>query len=459
MKTKNSKAISTPHHLAFLTVTLLLVVIWLLNIPIAQTLWRHSFDDGTYSHSYLIPFIMLYLYHNLARIGMLQFTDNINIPKMLMLAVSCIVLFLTATAQVSTGYWLAILLVCVASINLLFRFNWYILFPAALLVFILPVWGILVSPLQSLSTKAVTFIMGFSGIPIYVEEQFITIPAGVFEIAGGCSGLRYLIVSLSISSLFIFLYIQNIKRASLFLTVAILGALLTNWIRITALIVIGDYTDMQSSLMTDHNSFGWYLYIPFMLMLFYWGNKLANYDLINTVDTPQPAMSNSVPNVASLFILLLCLALSSTTVQNSFSQDKQADIVAANPSVTIAPNIHFYSQMMLHENTGASIKLSYYFDGSDLDGKPSYYENDLIPNGWTTIKQESHPSQLVYKVSSGVNKALVVVNYEINKQHFSALRAFKFARLTMAAKNIKQTKLNWLFIPCKADCVAELNSL
>ena len=132
----------------------------------------------------------------------------------------------------------------------------------------MPGWGLLTAILQKVSTNAVTFLMSYSGIPTFVEGNFVTIPAGVFEIAGGCSGLRYLIVSLAISSLFSFLYIKNTKKALLFFTVAILGALITNWIRITALILIGEYTDMQSDLMTDHNVFGWYLYIPFMFLLF-----------------------------------------------------------------------------------------------------------------------------------------------------------------------------------------------
>jgi exosortase A len=450
MKPKKSKAISTTHYrLTFLAVTLLLVVIWLLNIPIAKTLWRHSFDDGTYSHSYLIPFVMLYLYHNLAKIGMLQFAQKTDILKGLILVFSCICLFLTASAQLSTGYWLSMLLVSVASINLLFRFNWYILFPVALLVFVLPVWGALVPLLQNLSTQAVTFIMGFSGIPIYVEEQFITIPAGVFEIAGGCSGLRYLIVSLSISSLFIFLYIQNIKRASLFLTVAILGALLTNWIRITALVVIGDYTDMQSSLITDHNAFGWYLYIPFMLMLFYWGNKLANFDLMNTINNSQIVPSN--PNVGSLFILVVCLCASSTTIRSAIALDELGQIKTTVSRATIQPKIHFYSQVKQHQGTGEIIKLTYDFNGSQLDGKPSYYENNLIPSGWKIINSKSNSRWAIYYISNGYSHAVVKFNYEIDEQVFSQLRSFKIARLTMAAKNINQTKLNWQFIPCEKD--------
>ena len=73
------------HNLAFLAIALLFVFIWLLNIPIAITLWRHGFDDGTYSHSYLIPFIMLYLYYSLAKVGMIHFSKNVEYLKVMLL--------------------------------------------------------------------------------------------------------------------------------------------------------------------------------------------------------------------------------------------------------------------------------------------------------------------------------------------------------------------------------------
>lgn len=459
MKPTENKTLSIlRQNSTFLAITLLFFVIWSLNIPITKTLWRHSFDDGTYSHAYLIPFIVLYLYYSLASIKLLEFSSNIKLAKVILLAISCFCLFITATAQLSVGYWLSILLVCLASVNLLFRFNWYLLFPTTLLIFIFPVWGALVPLLQNISTKAVTFIMGFSGIPIYVEGQFITIPAGVFEIAGGCSGLRYLIVSLAISSLFIFLYIQNVKRACLFLTVAILGALLTNWIRITALIVIGDYTDMQSSLMTDHNAFGWYLYMPFMLLLFLWGNRLSDHDLVNTKHSAQTEVSDSAQHYGNVWVLLLCLTISSTTINASFSANETPDI-ANEFTGKIKPSVHFYSAVEQNKNTGNNIKLTYYFNGNELDGKPSYYENNLIPNGWKVIDQQHQPKGLVYSVSRANKEALIVANYEINQQKFSSLSAFKMARLTLAAKNISKTKLNWLFIPCTTSCDDELNAL
>ncbi len=444
-----------------LGILLIFFTVALLNIPILITLWRHSFDDGTYSHAYLIPIISLYLFYILQKAGKLTLREKLSIPATVIFIFSCLALFIMSNAQISLGYWCSLLAVLVTSINLLYKLNRYIAFPSIFLIFIMPVWGLLTNILQEISVGVVTYFMRFTGVPTYVEGNLVTIPAGVFEIADGCSGLRYMIVSLAISSLFSFLYINNVKKALGFFTLAIFGALLTNWIRITALILIGEYTNMESSLMEDHNTFGWYLYVPFMIFLFWWGNKLSDIDLIaSTSNTTQ--IENS-PSYLSMAVLVLMLGLSSTTFSTMLipAADAATENLTSDAAFEIKPKIHFYSfvthNISSNDNT---IKLTYIFNGEALDGKPSYYENNLIPSGWRNIRQENRKNQKIHRIFKEGKSALILVNYEINKQQSSSLTAFKIARLTMAIENINQTKLHWTFIPCKQhSCEAELQNL
>jgi exosortase A len=474
---KQNSVISVIFSKSFIGILLIFTIISLLNIPVLVTLWRHSFDDGTYSHAYLIPIISLYLFYILQKADKLSFRNNLSIPATVIFIFSCLALFITSNAQISLGYWCSLLAVLVSSINMLYKFNRYIAFPSIFFIFILPVWGMLTTTLQDISVSAVTFFMSFTGVPTYVEGNYVTIPAGIFEIAGGCSGLRYMIVSLAISSLFSFLYINNAKKALGFFTLAIFGALFTNWIRITLLILIGEYTNMESSLMEDHNTFGWYLFIPFMFILFWWGNKNADMDLTAPQSNSQPdsqpeattqvdiqvntAQIESYPNKFSLTMLVLILALSSTTFSTMLIPTPAANTLTSDAAFEVKPQIHFYS--FVTHNTSAKnniIELTYSFNGEELDGKPSYYENNLVPNGWKAAELEKHQNSKVYRTYKGKESALIVASYEINQQQFSSLTAFKIARLTMAAKNINQTKLHWKFIPCKQrNCLAELQNL
>jgi exosortase A len=450
---KHNSFISTILGKPFLGILFLFTLISLFNIPVLLTLWRHGFDDGTYSHAFLIPFISIYLYYLLAESGQLQFRKKLAIAPTVLLITSCYLLFVTTNAQISVGYWVALLAVYVTSVTMLYRFSWYIVFPAAFLIFIFPFWGVLVPLLQNISIAAVTSMMSFTGVPTYVEAEFVTIPAGIFEIADGCSGLRYMIVSLAIGSLFIFLNIRDTKRAALFLSLTILGALLTNWIRITALILIGEYTNMESSLMEDHNTFGWYLYVPFMILLFYWGNKLSGSLLPDAVQVKK--IDNSNPNKLAMIILIIITLASSTTLGLSIIRNTNINQVTSDNKKENTPDVYYYSSVVNMnipaKNTDIAYSI-YAFNGEDLDGKPSYYNNNLIPEGWSVQQEFVENNWLIYQISKHNNQALVFVKYEISNETSTQVRQFKVNRIKKALTGNNDTKLHWAFALCKSDC-------
>jgi exosortase A len=446
----------------FAGLVFLFAVVSVLNIPILETLWRHSFDDGTYSHAYLIPIITLYLYFKLSANGLLVYRESVSYFSLALLVGSGFLLFVTSNAQISIGYWLAFLAVLTTGVMTLFRFNWYVLFPTLFLIFIFPLWGLLTEVLQAISVSAVTYMMSFTGIPTYVEAQYITIPAGVFEIADGCSGLRYIIVSLAISTLFIFMYINNAKKAVTFLSIAILGALLTNWIRITALILIGEYTDMQSSLMTDHNTFGWYLYIPFMFLLFMWGNKLANHDLLSKPENSKSNPTSNYPKITHVLLLLVVITVSSTTVKSLFlpALPNNSEIAALTD---IKPIIEHYTNVEQVSSDASDItptvNLKYFFNGVLNNGKPTGFGNDYIPKGWQKVDQEIVGNWGYIKISNRRNIALIRYTFEINNQQIASPVAFKKQRLIEALTGKNETYVYWQFFDCLRDCDLERNKL
>jgi len=454
---KHNSVISVLFSKPFLGILILFTVVSLLNIPVLITLWRHGFDDGTYSHAFLIPFISLYLYFLLAETGKLQFRKELAIAPTISLVLSCYLLFVTANAQISVGYWGALLAVFIISVTMLYRFNWYIVFPAAFLIFIFPFWGILVPVLQNISVVAVTYMMSFTGVPTYVEAEIITIPAGVFEIAGGCSGLRYMIVSLAIGSLFIFLNIRDTKKAVLFLSLTILGALLTNWIRITALILIGEYTNMESSLMEDHNTFGWYLYVPFMILLFYWGNHLAYNN--PPIQRTEKLKGIQIPEKMNFLVLLSVLIVSSTMLkQNILAVFNPEELTKHALSITndqdVKPDVYYYSSVekeVIKENFTQEYYI-YHYHGIDLDGKPSFYNNNFIPSGWSVTEELIKNNWAIYSLIKNNETAIVSIQYQIDNYKTAHEREFKLMRLLKAVKGITSTELHWKFALCTKTC-------
>src|SRR5690606_30850662 len=69
-------------------------------------------------------------------------------------------------------------------------------FAVGYLYFAIPVWGVVNSLLQSLTTQVVGWLLHLTGVVATIEGNFIHLPVGTFEIAAGCSGIHFFIVAL-----------------------------------------------------------------------------------------------------------------------------------------------------------------------------------------------------------------------------------------------------------------------
>ena len=463
----NKKAISRlnqPTYQALVGLILIFVLFSIFNIPVIQTIWENSFDDGTYSHAYLIPVISMYLYYHLSKTGQLIYRDTPSLLPIALLCFSALLFFIMVSAQINLGYWAATMAILLSGTLVIYRASWQVIFPTLFLVFLMPGWGLLTVILQNVSVASVTFLMSLSGIPTYVEGNFVTIPAGVFEIADGCSGLRYLIVSLAISSLFNFLYIKNTRKALLFFGVSILGALLTNWIRITALILIGEYTNMESDLMTDHNMFGWYLYVPFMFLLFMWGNKLADNDQLSVqenIHNNSTLPKNTFPATANIIIFSLVVVISSTLLKSLLIQNikTNTEISKTTEIQPLIAKFTYVEESILQLGMFKSHYLKYFFNGKLDNGKPTDFGNNFIPHGWREINKEVAGDWQYITIAQRNKTALIRVSFEIDMKKLASSGAFKKQRILAGLMGVSATFLHWQYTDCSKKCKEETKVL
>lgn len=127
-----------------------------------------------------------------------------------------------------------------------------------LFIFALPVWS--GELLVELSSTVVGFVLRFLNLTLQVQDNQILTPWGTIIIADGCSGLRYLIISLLLAYLLCLLNSCSRKTAIIVFLAATILALITNWIRITLIVLVAYHTEMTHSLVRDHELFGWILF-------------------------------------------------------------------------------------------------------------------------------------------------------------------------------------------------------
>lgn len=133
----------------------------------------------------------------------------------------------------------------------------------------LPLWDGLLETLVNVASTVCSNFMRIFDLPMLIEGNSITIPSGRILIAEGCSGIRYFLVSIILGYILSNLNGHYGWRMILTVAVGALLGLIANWVRIILLIFIGYYSEMQSSLMDDHESFGWIVFAIFCLPALY----------------------------------------------------------------------------------------------------------------------------------------------------------------------------------------------
>lgn len=184
-------------------------------------------------------------------------------------------------------------------------------FPIGFLYFALPIWDAANGQLQSATVVAAEVLLRLSNVNAYFEGTMVHLAAGVFEIAGGCSGMHFFMVATALAALYGEVNNDTLKvRVKLVVLAAVL-AMLTNWIRVYTIILAGYLTDMQHYLVrVDHYRYGWLLFAIAMTLFFLIARRLpANEPLL--IGTEQNAATHSAALLtrgAALALVAMALA-------------------------------------------------------------------------------------------------------------------------------------------------------
>ena len=253
--------------------------------------WERS---ETFAHGYLIfPISAWLIWRKRAELARIEPRGDLR--GLLLLAAAGAGWLLADAGSVNVVAQYAFVVMLVATVWALLGWNvvWAAFFPLMFLLFAVPVGEFLIQPLMGVTADFTVAMLQLTGIPVYREGMFFSIPSGDWSVVEGCSGLRYLIASVTLGVLYAYLTYRSWKRRLLFSLAAIVVPIFANSGRAYMIVMIAHLSDMKLALGVDHYIYGWVFFGVVMLLLFWLGSFWREDD------QPTPAAPPAVPKATA----------------------------------------------------------------------------------------------------------------------------------------------------------------
>jgi exosortase A len=171
------------------------------------------------------------------------------------------------------------------------RVVWEVAFPLGFLLFAVPVGESLIPSMMSFTADFTVTMLKLTGMPVYREGTFFSIPSSDWSVVEGCSGLRYLIASITLGFLYAYLSYRSLSKRLIFILLAVIFPVIANGLRAYMIVMIAHMSDMKLAMGVDHFIYGWVFFGIVMLFLFWIGsfwteNELPSAVAIQTARSP-----------------------------------------------------------------------------------------------------------------------------------------------------------------------------
>ncbi len=149
--------------------------------------------------------------------------------------------------------------------------------PILCLYIAMPAWDVFQPILREATVHVVQIWLTWLQIPAHVQGFLIELPYGTLKVAGSCAGMNYFMMGLVIGILSAAQNTRSFMKGVVYTGLALLLAIIANWVRVYSLVLIGYYSKMQSSIVYEHGTFGWIIFAVVLTIYFFTLPSLHKY--------------------------------------------------------------------------------------------------------------------------------------------------------------------------------------
>lgn len=275
------------------------------------TIWRTS---ETYAHGWIIVPIALWLAWR-QRECLLAMTPRFNPAGLLSMA--AIALLWVVADIISVQVVQHLTLVLMVSATVLTLLGWQatrqLAFPLAFLLFAVPVGEILIPTLMEVTAVFTVNAVRLVGIPVFRDGMFFALPRGDFEVAVACSGIRYLIASVALGTLYAYLSFRSTYKRLAFMALAAIVPIIANGLRAFLIVMLAHLSNMRLAVGVDHFLYGWVFFGIVMFLLFLLGARFQEETPLVCVPDTNNRRPATVGVLGAAAAVLLAIAVSVPT--------------------------------------------------------------------------------------------------------------------------------------------------
>jgi exosortase A len=259
-------------------------------------------------------------------------------------------------------------------------------FPLLFLLFAVPFGEIFVGPLINYTADFTVWAVQATGIPVLRNGTRFELPTGSWSVVEACSGIRYLISSITLGCLYAYLTYRSNTRRAVFIGLSIVVPVVANWLRAYGIVMIGHMSGMELATGVDHLVYGWLFFGVIMFIMFWIGSYWREDE--QPAAAAAPVQAAAVPGKAGALLPMAVAVVAVAAMWPAFATvNERANlnpepVALAEPAVAWAQTAGFPAWEVHYMEPDARVKRVYRApDGRPVQLQLLYYRNQTKQKG------------------------------------------------------------------------------
>ncbi len=249
--------------------------------------------------------------------------------------------------------------------------------PLCFLLFAIPFGYDILPTLMDWTANATVFGLRASGVPVLQENRFFIIPSGSWSVVEACSGIRYLLTSLFVGSIYAYLTYTRWQKRLVFLIWMLVLPILANWLRAYTIVMVAHHTNNQWGLGMSHLALGWVIFAVTMIGSFAVGLRWQDPEIRpekNLLGTVVPVGFTAVATLLSVLIVLGWNQLANS-IRNQ--PPRPVPVLDLSNALNGLDKVQPTAPRVVPQFVGAAVtyEAAYHYDDGEVALTIAYYRN------------------------------------------------------------------------------------